>query len=881
MFKYRKYLSQRLVLLALAMCACCALSHAPARAGLLDKLEWKTEKHFGKATKEQLREEYGFVDNPLLNEYVQGMGESLSGLSHRTDIPYEFHVLDTGEVNAFAAPGGFVFVTRGLLEEVESDDELAAVIGHEVGHVAAHHGAKNIKKLPFLIAGLSILNAQAGETTARIGGMVLSMAQLHYSRVDEYQADELGVQYTYKSGYDPHAMASFFQKLESKHRSGDLSKLEVSLMSHPKTTSRMMRIAGYPEMSLNDPAPLVRIGDSYRERFLYRQAEEKYRAALNAAPDHTPALTGLGLCALETGRHSLAREYLDRALALQPDNSAARAGLEQMETALAAAPGAVAAQIADAAETMRARDALALAVMNLEDRINQLHEDSGAATEQSSDISARFMRDVEEYARTANAISEYDEDRVNALYGAAAVFSGLLDELSEVERLSGNVVLLAEESLKRGRIALFRLDRGPVTAHMPASALQLAEAINGFHAKLDGIRDGMTESLETSAMMYQDADRAMQELRDIVLTQDTGDSMGSMRAMALSDKLALTKGRLTEMRALTDRSREQVDATGIALRQASLNLDTLLLSVNDERIFRNMFARRFKLDANALDRLLALGYGFGDAALIQSRARQRGDDLAALLNEDGGQQTIEKLLGFPAANSSAGESILLSFAEMDLRHLLSDGPAMQLEPAGDDPVLARLATPANEPLVSGSELAQAFDFIKAGNPDAARELLQKRGQDQPATAVSHKLLGLAYKHSGYYDEARDEFKNASKRFPEDPQCHFLWANTFQELERYEDALNEYRTTLQMDPDNGYAHLGAGYVLAMMGRAREAEEEYRSAIAHEPSAARAHRNLGLLLYSQGRFYEALAEFEASLKAEPGQTQLAQLTEKLRG
>jgi hypothetical protein len=93
-------------------------------------------------------------------------------------------------------------------------------------------------------------------------------------------------------------MTSFFEKLEEKHGSGGLSKLDVSLMSHPKTTSRMMRIADYPEMAANDPAPLVRIGDAYRERYYYYFAEDKYRMALQTTPDDVGALNGLALCAM-------------------------------------------------------------------------------------------------------------------------------------------------------------------------------------------------------------------------------------------------------------------------------------------------------------------------------------------------------------------------------------------------------------------------------------------------------------------------------------------------------------------------------------------------------------------------------------------------------
>lgn len=173
------------------------------------------EVKMGAAIVQEVEKEYKLVDDPLLQERVENVGRKIAAVCDRKDIDYHFKVLDEEEVNAFALPGGFVYVNKGLLDILKSDDELAGVLGHEVGHVVARHSIKKLQA----IMGYSILRV----LTAAIpqGGAVGGAADvafteiiLGYGREDELLADQLSVRYAKLAGYNPRAMLEFLERLQ-------------------------------------------------------------------------------------------------------------------------------------------------------------------------------------------------------------------------------------------------------------------------------------------------------------------------------------------------------------------------------------------------------------------------------------------------------------------------------------------------------------------------------------------------------------------------------------------------------------------------------------------------------------------------------------------
>jgi predicted Zn-dependent protease len=162
-----------------------------------------------------------FIDDPLITEYVNRVGQNIV-LHSDAKIPFTIKVIDSDEINAFALPGGFFYVNKGLLLAADNEAELAGVMAHEIAHVAARHAVENQTKgtlLEYLALGGSIfLGGIPGLIYQNTAGLGLLGVFMKFSRGAEEEADKLGVQYMYAAGYDPTAMATMFEKLEAKNK---------------------------------------------------------------------------------------------------------------------------------------------------------------------------------------------------------------------------------------------------------------------------------------------------------------------------------------------------------------------------------------------------------------------------------------------------------------------------------------------------------------------------------------------------------------------------------------------------------------------------------------------------------------------------------------
>jgi predicted Zn-dependent protease len=196
----------------------------------------------GQQTDGQIKQVYGIYNDPQLNKYVTDVGQSLAPHTHRSQLKYHFAVLDSPVVNAFAVPGGYVYVTRGILALMNSEAELAVVLGHELGHVNARHSINRLSEQMLFQMGLAVGSAlnKTFADLAGIASMGVQLLFLKYSRDDERQADQLGVEYSREGGYNPGEMVAFFHSLEEL---GDLSggrqSLPGFLSTHPLTSERI------------------------------------------------------------------------------------------------------------------------------------------------------------------------------------------------------------------------------------------------------------------------------------------------------------------------------------------------------------------------------------------------------------------------------------------------------------------------------------------------------------------------------------------------------------------------------------------------------------------------------------------------------------------
>jgi predicted Zn-dependent protease len=192
-------------------------------SGIIAKMSGSTEKEVrqGREAAAEVDRQAKFVDDPIITEYVNRVGQNIV-LHSDAKVPFTIKVIDSDEVNAFALPGGFFYVNKGLLLAADNEAELAGVMAHEIAHVAARHAVENQTKASLLeyaaLGGSIFLGGIPGLIYQNTAGIGLLGIFMKFSRGAEEEADKLGVQYMYAAGYDPGAMATMFEKLEAKNK---------------------------------------------------------------------------------------------------------------------------------------------------------------------------------------------------------------------------------------------------------------------------------------------------------------------------------------------------------------------------------------------------------------------------------------------------------------------------------------------------------------------------------------------------------------------------------------------------------------------------------------------------------------------------------------
>ena len=264
---------------AVAAAVACATNPATGRRQLMLVSEAQ-EIAMGKQADQEAVAAYGLYPDPKVQAYVDQLGKRLSAATERPSLPWSFKVVDDPAVNAFALPGGYVYVTRGIMTHLRSEAELAAVLGHEIGHVTGRHSASQMSKQQLAMGGLIVGMAVKPELQ-RFGGLAqqgLGLLFLKFGRDDEKEADELGLRYMTRESYDPREMLEVFGVLDRVTRAAGGGRMPDWLSTHPSPENRLARIqdeitaTGVSGRIVNRPEYLRRLdgmvfGENPREGF--------------------------------------------------------------------------------------------------------------------------------------------------------------------------------------------------------------------------------------------------------------------------------------------------------------------------------------------------------------------------------------------------------------------------------------------------------------------------------------------------------------------------------------------------------------------------------------------------------------------------------------
>ncbi|MBN2035008.1 MAG: M48 family metalloprotease [Deltaproteobacteria bacterium] len=297
----------------------------------------------------QFSSDYGTVQNRNLQDYIQTTGKKLASNTHRTQMPYNFNCVNANYVNAYAFPGGSIACTRGILLELDNEAQLAALLGHELGHVNARHTAASMSKAQLAniaVGGLAILTSVAvGSTVGNLAGQLGQLGSgallASYSRDNERQADHLGMEYITRSGYGPEGMVGLMDMLNSmsRHKAG---ATDLLFATHPMSSERYKTAVNeatndfrkykgqalHRDRYMDNTAGLRRIrgavkkmqsGEEAMGKEKYDDAEALLNQALAEVPNDYVGLLLMAKCQLVRKKPGEAERYVERAKQVYPN----------------------------------------------------------------------------------------------------------------------------------------------------------------------------------------------------------------------------------------------------------------------------------------------------------------------------------------------------------------------------------------------------------------------------------------------------------------------------------------------------------------------------------------------------------------------------------
>ena len=337
---------------AVGFMAGCATSPVTGRRQLMLVSEEQEIQIDKQNSPHQFSADYGVVQDEALNRYVDQTGKAVAARSHRPHMPYSFRVVNANYVNAYAFPGGSIACTRGILLSLDNEAELAALLGHELGHVNARHTAQQMSKgilTQAVVGGLSVLvgtrGATYGELASQLGMIGAGALLASYSRDNEREADALGMEYMVQTGYGPQGMIGLMDMLRGLSKRKP-SAIELMFATHPMSDERYRtavetaqleyksaeNLRLYRERYMDNTAKLrtlngaieeMQIGEREMMEKKFGNAEDHFNEALKLVPNDYTGLVMMSTCKLFQKKYKEGITYAEKAQQVYPEEAQA------------------------------------------------------------------------------------------------------------------------------------------------------------------------------------------------------------------------------------------------------------------------------------------------------------------------------------------------------------------------------------------------------------------------------------------------------------------------------------------------------------------------------------------------------------------------------
>lgn len=517
---------------------------ALATAAYSFSLRTTMEKLLGSLYSSAIESAYDLEGDPLANDYLERVARPIANATGNTDFRFRFRIVDDSEVNAFALPGGYIYVNRGLLESANRTDELAGVIGHELAHVTQHHSWDTLKKSIFADLLLSQLDIN-DNATALIVGLGAQLVFLSYSRDHEREADKMGARFTLRGGFDPDGLTGFMATLLELN-DDEPSRLERLLSTHPDTRSRLEGLLKRNPAELGSPGQYVKLADLQYNRGLIYTALRNYEKALQVDPSDLRAKAGLLRAAYVVGEES-PTAYGPGNFAQDPE----AADWERMFAVLAPLPGVQSPP--QLVETLIAKADTATAAA--------LREGSQTLPTTTGLVSSLMeLPEFEEFAFHANELLGEDEIKGSAF--ARETLGAVAESIQTLRSMASGLSKLQTDSTRQLDTSDSLLER--------AQALALAGKLP------EGYLEALTEDLEQAAMETSEATAAITPAAKSLAKAGKTLRMAA-QALSRADKDELVKYG-TEASLARELNREVLEELSDAREQLEAGLDKLYVA---------------------------------------------------------------------------------------------------------------------------------------------------------------------------------------------------------------------------------------------------------------------------------------------------------------